>query len=214
MSAPALPFERSVFINCPFDEAYEPILQAILFCVVFLGFYPRIARERNDSAEVRVEKITSLIEASKYSIHDLSRAQAAKKGEFYRLNMPFEYGIDWACRRWFGSGRNAKRLLVLEERPYRYQAALSDISGSDIQYHKNDFQIAVRKVRNWLVSEAGIEASGAARVLAHYADFQGWYYEKQLAAGFSEQDIKDYDTSELLKAMLEWMALGQPTTPV
>jgi hypothetical protein len=116
--------------------------------------------------------------------------------------------------RWFGSGRNAKRLLVLEERPYRYQAALSDISGSDIQYHKNDFQIAVRKVRNWLVSEAGIEASGAARVLAHYADFQGWYYEKQLAAGFSEQDIKDYDTSELLKAMLEWMALGQPTTPV
>jgi hypothetical protein len=113
MSAPALPFERSVFINCPFDEAYEPILQAILFCVVFLGFYPRIARERNDSAEVRVEKITSLIEASKYSIHDLSRAQAAKKGEFYRLNMPFEYGIDWACRRWFGSGRNAKRLLEL-----------------------------------------------------------------------------------------------------
>lgn len=43
--------------------------------------------------------------------------------------MPFEYGVDWACRRWFGAGRDAKRLLVLEEKPYRYQAALSDVSG-------------------------------------------------------------------------------------
>lgn len=203
-------FERSVFINCPFDEAYEPILQAILFCVVWLGFQPRIARERSDSAEVRLDKITGLIEACKFSIHDLSRAQAAAVGEYYRLNMPFEYGIDWACRRWFGSGRDAKRLLVLEEKPYRYQAALSDISGSDIQYHQADFRVAVRKVRNWLVSEAGIEASGAARILTRYEDFQGWYYEKQLAAGFSEADIKDYPTPELLQAMLDWVELGQP----
>ncbi|WP_375404231.1 hypothetical protein [uncultured Sphingomonas sp.] len=207
------PFERSVFINCPFDEDYEPILQAILFCVVFLGFHPRIARERNDSAEVRIEKIAALIEASKFSIHDLSRAQAAKKGEYYRLNMPFEYGADWACRRWFGLGRDAKRFLVLEEKPYRYQAALSDVSGSDIQYHGAKFEVAVRKVRNWLVSEAGTTAPGAARVLARYVDFQGWYYERQLAAGFSEDDIKDYDTSELLGAMLEWMEAGQPITP-
>lgn len=86
MSVAEPPFEQSVFINCPFDEDYEPILQAILFCVIFLGFNPRIARERNDSAEVRIEKIAALIEASKFSIHDLSRAQAAKKGEYYRLN--------------------------------------------------------------------------------------------------------------------------------
>src|SRR6476619_3590136 len=57
-------------------------------------------------------------------------------------------------------GRDAKRLLVLEEKPYR-QAALSDIAGSDIEYHGADFQRAVRKVRNWLVSEAAIEAPGA-----------------------------------------------------
>ncbi|MCJ2057814.1 hypothetical protein MKL09_14770 [Methylobacterium sp. J-048] len=203
-------FERSVFINCPFDEAYEPILQAILFCVVYLGFSPRIARERNDSAEVRLEKITDLIEACKFSIHDLSRAQATTAGEYYRLNMPFEYGIDWACRRWFGSGRDAKRLLVLEEKPYRYQASISDISGSDIQYHQADYQIAVRKVRNWLVSEAGIAAPGAARILAHYADFQGWYDEKRHTDGFSAADIADYTTPELLQAMLDWVSLGQP----
>lgn len=210
---PEPPFERSVFINCPFDEDYEPILQAILFCVVYLGFAPRIARERADSAEVRVEKIVELIEASKFSIHDLSRSQAAAAGEFYRLNMPFEFGIDWACRRWRGGERADKRLLVLEEKPYRYQAALSDIAGCDIQYHKADFQVAVRKVRNWLVSEAAIAADPAARIVARYADFQGWYYEKQLAAGFSEDDIKDYPTNELLAAMVEWMEVGQPITP-
>ncbi len=211
---PEPPFDRSVFINCPFDEDYEPILQAILFCVVYLGFAPRIARERADSAEVRVEKIVELIEASKFSIHDLSRSQAAAAGEFYRLNMPFEFGIDWACRRWRGGERADKRLLVLEEKPYRYQAALSDIAGCDIQYHKADFQVAVRKVRNWLVSEAAVAADPAARIVARYADFQGWYYEKQLAAGFSEDDIKDYPTNELLAAMVEWMEAGQPITPV
>lgn len=210
---PEPPFERSVFINCPFDEDYEPILQAILFCVVYLGFAPRIARERADSAEVRVEKIVDLIEASKFSIHDLSRSQAAVAGEFYRLNMPFEFGIDWACRRWRGGERADKRLLVLEEKPYRYQAALSDIAGCDIQYHRADFQVAVRKVRNWLVSETAIAADPAARIVARYADFQGWYYEKQLAAGFSEDDIKDYPTNELLAAMVEWMEAGQPITP-
>lgn len=210
MTAPV--FERSVFINCPFDEDYDPILQAILFAVVYLGLFPRLSRERNDSAETRVEKITDLIEGSKFSIHDLSRCQARRKGEHFRLNMPFELGIDWACRRYYGSGREEKRFLVLEERPYRYQAVLSDMSGCDIQTHSGNFQNAVRKVRNWLVSEAGVEAEGASRVLANYADFQGWYYEKQLAAGFSEDDIKDYDTGELLAAMTLWMEAGRPIT--
>ena len=206
-------FDQSVFINCPFDPDYDAILQAILFCVVYLGFVPRLARERSDSSEMRVEKITGLIEASLYSIHDLSRCVAKKRGEHFRLNMPFELGIDWACRRYFGDGREAKRFLILEEKPYRYQVALSDISGCYIQYHAADFQQAVRKVRNWLVSEAGIAADGAARILARYADFQGWYFEKQLAAGFSDDDIKDYETSELLTAMIEWTETGQPILP-
>lgn len=212
MTAPD--YEQSVFINCPFDSDYDSILQAVLFAAVYLGFAPRLSRERNDSAEMRVEKITELIEASKFSIHDLSRCVAKKKGEHFRLNMPFELGVDWACRRYYGSGRDTKRFLILEEKSYRYQAALSDISGCDIQYHGGDFQHAVRKVRNWLVSEAHIEAEGASRILAHYSDFQGWYFEKQLAAGFSEEDIKDYETSELLAAMVEWMAAGRPILPI
>jgi hypothetical protein len=203
-------FEQCVFINCPFDEDYEPILQAILFCVIYLGFTPRIATERTDSAESRLDKIRGLIESSKYSIHDLSRCQATRKGEHYRLNMPFELGIDYGCRQYFGQGRESKRILILEERPYRYQAALSDLSGCDIQTHGADFQKAVRKVRNWLVTEAGAPAHGAARVLGKYIDFQEWHYERQLAAGFSDEDIQDYPTKELLEAMISWRDQGEP----
>lgn len=208
MSSP--PFEISVFVNCPFDKEYDPILQSILFCIVYLGFHPRISRERSNSAENRVDKIRDLISDCKYSIHDISRSQAAKKGEYFRLNMPFELGMDYGCRHYFGDGRDLKCLLILDEKQYRYQAALSDLSGCDIEYHGADFQKAVRKVRNWLVTEAKLTADGASRILGHYTDFQGWHFEKQLAAGFSEDDIKDYPTNELLKAMQDWLALGKP----
>lgn len=205
-------FEKSVFINCPFDDDYEPILQAMLFCIVYLGLKPRLAKERSDSGEVRLLKIADLIKDSKYSIHDLSRSQARAEGEFFRLNMPFEYGIDWACRRWFGEGREDKRFLVLDEKKYRYQAALSDIAGSDIKYHQADFQKAIRAVRNWLVSEAAVQAPGAKRIADRYADFQAWHYERQIAAGFSEEDIEDYPTPEFLASMLDWKQAGEPIT--
>ncbi|HYF54260.1 MAG TPA: hypothetical protein VEA41_08370 [Salinarimonas sp.] len=203
-------FERSVFINCPFDSDYSAILQAILFCIVDLGFFPRIATERNDSAESRLEKICSLVEACRFSIHDLSRAQASKKGEYYRLNMPFELGIDYGFRRYSGAGGNRKRILILEEKPYRYRIALSDLSGCDVENHGADFQVAIRKVRNWLVSEAGIAAVASTRIVTRYTDFQGWYYERQLQQGFSDEDIKDYPTKELMDAMMEWVEIGRP----
>lgn len=203
-------FERSVFINCPFDDDYAPILQAILFCIIDLGFTPRLATERMDSAENRLTKIREMIEGCRYSIHDLSRCQARKRGEHFRLNMPFELGVDYGCRTYFGEGRDQKKILIMEEKPYRYQAALSDLSGCDIQTHDATFDKALRKVRNWLVNEAGAPRTAAAVLLARYVKFQEWHYEKQLSEGFSEEDIKDYPTKELMDAMIDWVELGRP----
>jgi len=203
-------FDRSVFINCPFDEDFEPILQAILFCIIYLGFYPRLARERSDSGESRLEKIKELIESSLYSIHDLSRCQAKKEGEIFRLNMPFELGLDYGCKQYFGRGREAKKILILEEKPYRYQAALSDISGCDIEYHEGNYQKVIRKIRNWLVSEAAASPLGAQHILQKYEDFQEWNYKTKLSSGFSEEDIRDYPTKELLDAMRFWVSNGEP----
>ncbi len=178
----------------------------MLFCLVFLGFIPRIATERMDSHENRLEKIVDLIIDSKYSIHDLSRCQARVEGEYYRLNMPFELGIDYGCASFKGGMHSRKRILILEQEFYRYQASISDLAGCDIQVHEANFQIAIRKVRNWLVSEAGANSPGAQEIYSQYTDFQEWYYKRQLAAGFSQDDIMDYPTIELLDAMKTWVA--------
>lgn len=206
------PFEKSVFINCPLDEHYEPILQAILFCVIYLGFSPKIATQTNDSGENRLKKIQQLMEGSKYSIHDLSRCKSSKKGESFRLNMPFELGLDYGCRQYYGSNRNKKKFLILEEKQYQLKQALSDLAGCDMMAHQGDYVKAIRVVRNWLVSEAKIKnAAAAARILTAYtADFQEWHYELMLSNGFSEEDIRDYPTFELLQAMQEWIKLGKP----
>lgn len=124
--------------------------------------------------------------------------------------MPFELGIDYGCRQYFGGKRSKKKSLVLEEKKYRYLAAISDLSGFDIQSHEGNHQKAVRKVRNWLVNESSAEAVGAARILNAYTDFQEWHYKRQLDAGFSEEDIQDYPTNELLEAMRQWIARGRP----
>ena len=99
------------FRNCPFDEDYDHILQAVLFCLVRFGLKPRIAMERSDAGESRINKILGLIQSSRYSIHDLCRCQARDEGEYYRLNMPFELGLDFGCRR-YGGGRLATKVII------------------------------------------------------------------------------------------------------
>lgn len=203
-------FEKSVFINCPFDKEFEPILQAIAFCAVFLGFTPRLAPENADNAVPRLERILKIVKESKYGIHDLSRCKAAAAGEYYRMNMPFELGIDHASCRFGDDDLSAKAILVLEHTRYDFQKALSDIAGWDIESHGGSWQKAMGCVRNWLVAKADAERIGLSAIKGKYTDFQEWYYERELARGSSEDDIKEYPTNELLKAMQDWMDAGQP----
>lgn len=205
-------FDRNVFVNCPFDGDYEPILQAVLFCLVRFGLTPRIATERNDAGETRIDKILELISASRYSIHDLSRCQARHEGEHYRLNMPFELGLDLGCRRYGGEPFPQKVILLLEEQPYRYQAAISDLAGVDVEAHGGEYAVAVRKVRNWLTGLGGFEYVGSASIVAEYEDFRKWHYVRQRRAGFSHDDIRDCSTAELMKAMVDWTKQGRPRT--
>jgi len=149
-------FESNVFINCPFDVEYYALLRPLLFTVIYLGFNPRIASERSDSAENRIDKICDLIFESKYSIHDLSRLRAKRVKEFYRMNMPFELGIDYGSRRFGSPPMNEKRCLILEKKRFRFMKALSDLSGVDIKSHSNEPDEIVRAVRNWFVETVGL----------------------------------------------------------
>lgn len=208
MIAPS--FERSVFVNCPFDEAFAPLLQAIAFCITDLNFFPRLAPENADNAANRLDRILELIRGSKYGIHDLSRCKSTAVAEYARLNMPFELGLDHGCAR-FGDGQmSGKTILILEETRYDYQKGLSDISGWDIHAHEADYIKVVRIVSSWLIHQAGADPVGPAKIQGNYLTFQEWYWKRETTRGASDDDIKAYPTVQVVTAMREWVEAGRP----
>lgn len=179
-------FEHNVFINCPFDEDYYPLLRPLLFTVLSLGFNPKIALERSDSGELRINKICQLIRSSRYSIHDLSRLQSKKKNEFYRLNMPFELGIEYGIRQLSKGRLQTKQCLILEKERYNFMRALSDLSGVDIKSHKNDPAVLVRELRNWFMETVGLSRIASPTLI--------WY-------DFNDF-MRDFTTKERARALL------------
>jgi len=198
-------YEKNVFINCPFDKEYQSLLQPLLFTVIYLGFTPRIALERADSGEVRFIKICQLIKASKYSIHDLSRIQSTRKGEYYRLNMSFELGLDIGARIFNYSKYRTKCCLILEERKYRYQAAISDVSNSDIKHHNGEAIKIVTAVRNWFAENGLRHTPSATTIWYSFSDFMNDFYEKRKSEGFTRREIYSMPVKELIDYMSEWI---------
>ncbi len=169
---------------------------------------PRIATERLDSGEVRLGKILECIRESRYSIHDLSRVQALAAGDFARLNMPFELGVDFGYKL---TESSEKRLLVIAEDQYKYQAALSDIAGWDIRSHGGEFSKAIDVIRAWLASH-GLTRKPVTKIVNDYMDFQEWDYERLLAEDWQDSDIQGRATPDRLAAMHEWIDAGRPAT--
>ncbi len=198
-------FNENVFVNCPFDDEYRVLLRPLLFTVIYLGLTPRIALEELDSGAPRIEKIIRLIASSRYAIHDLSRLKAREAGEYYRLNMPFELGIDVGCRL-FGKGRQSrKKCLVLEAERYRYQTALSDLSNSDIAAHGGAPEAIVAEVRNWLDHQAQLQAPGPSKVWGKFLEFMADNYDALKRRGFSDRDIEKLPVGELTGCMGAWV---------
>jgi hypothetical protein len=129
---PASP-SASVFINCPFDPQYQPLFEAIVFCVSACGFVPRCTLELTDAAEVRIENIYRLIAQCNHSIHDISGTEVDDQPyQLPRFNMPLELGIFLGAKR-FGGRSSHKRCLIMDRAPYRYQRFISHIGGQDIR---------------------------------------------------------------------------------
>lgn len=204
-------FESNVFINCPFDEEYKSLLRPLLFTIVYLGYSPRLASERLDSAENRVDKICELISESKYGIHDLSRLKADEVDEFSRLNMPFELGVDYGTREHGSREMKAKKCLILEENPYEYKKALSDLSGVDIKNHSNEADEIVRCVRDWFYETAGFDDADYPKVIWNqFNDFTADLFEDRLTEDIPEEDaIEDIErmpVSEYIDSVEKWVS--------
>jgi len=143
-------YSSNVFLNCPFDEPYQPLFQALFFAVVDCGFRVRCALEIDDGSEVRVEKILRVIGESKYGIHDISRTELDPVNNLPRFNMPLELGMFFGAKRFGVRNQKKKACLILDYERYRYQKFVSDIAGQDIKSHDNDPKLLIRAVRDWL----------------------------------------------------------------
>lgn len=198
-------FSKNVFINCPFDDQFIPLLRSILFVIIYLGFTPRIASERFDSGEARINKIINLIEASKFSIHDLSRIKSSKKSEYFRLNMPFELGVDIGCKIFKDGKAKDKKCLILEKEKYGYQKALSDLSNSDIKSHNNEPEEAIRQIRDWFVVNELESADSGTIIWDSFNKFMADFYLKREKEGFQEKDIQRMPIPEFIRFINEWI---------
>ncbi|MGH8613742.1 MAG: hypothetical protein ACREYF_17420 [Gammaproteobacteria bacterium] len=165
-------YEDCVFLNVPFDKQYLKILHAICFAIHDCGYVVRIAVETTDTHTTRLNKILSIIEQSKHCVSDLSRMDLGSSG-YPRFNMPFEAGLWWGAFRFGRSPHPHKRLLVMDVDSKRYQGALSDIAGQDIQSHSNDPEKAIACVRTFLASDGDRrQLPGAASICKRHSEFR------------------------------------------
>jgi hypothetical protein len=147
---PDLQYEHGVFVNCPFDEAYRPLFEAVVFTLHDCGYVAHSALEVSDASQVRIEKIASLIADCRLGLHDISRTESDMATGLPRFNMPLELGLFLGAKR-FGTGRQKqKNCLIMDLERYRYQKFISDIAGQDIVAHGGRPAQAIRIVRDWL----------------------------------------------------------------
>ncbi|MCK4763486.1 MAG: hypothetical protein KAW12_14905 [Candidatus Aminicenantes bacterium] len=205
MDSQADSFEKNVFINCPFDKDYYiPLLRPLIFTIVYLGYNPRIASESFDTGEGRIQKISNLVRESKFSIHDLSRIQAKKRHEIFRLNMAFELGIDIGCRLFKEGREKNKKCLVLEAVQHRIKKALSDLSGSDIKHHNNNPEEIVRQVRNWFVENGLRNVPSTAKIWETFNKFMAKFYQQREEEGFKTRDLEMMPIPEFIDFIKDW----------
>ncbi len=200
-------FEKSVFINCPFDRTYNKMLHSMIFTIVSLGYLPRLSLESSDAGEIRLQKIMDIICQSKFSIHDLSKIQAKKKGEFARMNMPFELGVDFGCRKYGNTAElRRKKFLVIGSKNYDYMKALSDISGIDIQYHEDKEDNLVKSIRHWFVTNENLlNAPSPNEIWLKFMDFNYEFLLYGDAKGYSEEELYKIPICEQVTQMKEFL---------
>lgn len=195
---------RGVFINCPFDAEYQPLFEAVVFCVTACGFLPRCTLEETDGAVVRIDTIYKLIRQCNHGIHDISRTEV--KGQPYelpRFNMPLELGIFLGAKK-FGRHSGKKRCLVMDRAPYRFKRFISDISGQDIKAHGKRPCAVIRQVRNWLQAAPGKAAlPGGNRIWEKYLQFRR---ELPIIADEAELDSRQLTFIDYLQLATNWLA--------
>jgi hypothetical protein len=124
---------RRVFINCPFDQPFEPLFLAYVAGLVGLGLTPVTVLDLPSDGRSRLERLLDVVASCHSSIHDLSRVESSGgRSPVPRFNMPFELGIAVGQR---ATKRAGYRFFLFERKAFRLQKSSSDINGVDPHVH-------------------------------------------------------------------------------
>lgn len=199
-----MPFENNVFINCPFDKEYSPLLRALSFTLLYLELEPNLSQTLSSSS-IRINQIKNHIKNCKFSIHDLSRSKPLQQDDLPRFNMPFELGIDIGAAEYGGKKLKSKKTLILETEKYHYQKVLSDIAGQDIASHEDDPATLSKKVRNW-ISDNSADKSTPSHSKVFYAFNQfSSDLTTRLSSTYTAEEIEEMPIGEYIKFAKDWI---------
>ena len=164
---------KSVFINAPFDDEYEPLFDALVYCIMACGYQPRCALEENDSGDIRLDRLIRLLSECPRSIHDLSEVKLGKTSGLPRFNMPFELGLALGARAFGSKARKSHRIKILVAEPFKMPAYLSDLAGNDPGAHGHKQERILELVRDFLHTYPnGVLLPGPAKLMDWFEEFQ------------------------------------------
>lgn len=143
-------YERSVFLNCPFDDAFAPLFYAAVLTIASLGFTPRCARETEGESDPRIDRIARGLRESKYSVHDLSRFQGEGPDHIGRFNMPLELGMALLLRYERKNAGLTHNWVALVPQGFVHQRFISDLAGFDPPAHDQTPEAMIRAISGWL----------------------------------------------------------------
>jgi len=196
---------KNIFINCPFDDDYFELFDAILFAIYFCGCKPRCALEIDDGTQIRLDKIFTIIEECDLGLHDISRTEL-NLHNLPRFNMPLEFGVFLGAKRFGGKKQKNKSCIIFDKDQYRYMEFISDISGQDIKAHDNLPDRIIREIRNWLntFDELG-RLPGATAIIRKYEEYLRNKPAVLEELDLTDEDVQYADTTQIIE---NWIILN------
>jgi hypothetical protein len=140
--------QTSVFLNVPYDAAFQGSYLAYISGLVALGLSPK-ATLAIPGGITRLDRIFALIKSCRYSLHDLSRVELdLTDPPTPRFNMPMELGMSVA---WAKLHPERHTWFVFESLERRAQKSISDLNGTDCNIHGGTDEGVMRELCNAFV---------------------------------------------------------------
>lgn len=138
----------AVFLNFPYDEDFKKLYLAYIVGIYQLRLVPFIT-SGIPGGERRLDRVLSLIQRCRYSIHDLSRVElSVAPPATPRFNMPLELGLTIT---WAKLHPSRHTWFLWESTPRRVQKSMSDLDGTDLYIHSGTVKGVLSELRNAFV---------------------------------------------------------------